>query len=118
MAYTMVQGVFQVFRRRLTLSESVIFLSAFNAGMRALYTADWDPEEKLLPFGTMENMNKEVLLLRPDHNYSPENAIQITARAVWKNVDKYKFEEVLKRLPLGAVEFWRIEKCRPNNTTA
>jgi uncharacterized protein (DUF2267 family) len=36
-AYTMVQGVLQVFRRRLEVNEAIRFLSVLPAGMRALF---------------------------------------------------------------------------------
>ncbi len=65
----MIQGVFNVFRRRLTREDAIIFNGVLNAGMRALFTADWNPYEKILPFGSIESMTKEVKSLRPDHNF-------------------------------------------------
>jgi uncharacterized protein (DUF2267 family) len=41
-AYTMVQGVLQVFRRRLEVNEAIRFLSVLPVGVRALFVADWD----------------------------------------------------------------------------
>lgn len=105
-AYTMIQGVFQVFRRRLTLRESIIFTSALGAGIRALYIADWDPDEPVVPFTSMEEMNSEVKLLRPDHNFATENAIEEVGMGLKKNVDMEKFESALKRLPAEAARFW------------
>lgn len=107
-AYTMIQGVFQVFRRRLQIKESIIFISALNAGIRALYTPDWDPDEKTVPFGPMDEMNREVKQLRPSHNFATENAIQEVARALRKNVDAVKFDDMLKKLPAEAQNFWRV----------
>ena len=108
-AYTMIQGVFQVFRRRLTIKESIIFLSALNVGMRALYTIDWDPDEKIIPFSSMEEMNMEVKILRPNHNFATETAIQEVAKSIRKNVDLELFENTLKKLPVEAQNFWSIE---------
>jgi uncharacterized protein (DUF2267 family) len=79
-AYTMIQGVFRVFRRRLNLRDSIIFTSALNAGLRALYIADWDPDEDKHPFGSLEAMNREVRPLRPGHNFAPDDAILCVAR--------------------------------------
>jgi uncharacterized protein (DUF2267 family) len=107
-AYTMAQGVFQVFRRRLKIKESIIFTSALNAGLRALYIADWDPEEKKAPFDFMEIMNREVKHLRPDHNFSTDTAIQEVGRALKKNVDAAGFDRMLKKLPVDAQNFWRL----------
>ncbi len=107
-AYTMIQGVFQVFRRRLNIKDAIIFTSALNVGMRALFIADWNPDEDILPFTTIEKMNDEVKLLRPDHNFSPNTAIMDVARALKKNVDVEVFNSVLEKLPVEAKEFWKI----------
>ncbi len=107
-AYTMAQGVFQVFRRRLTIKDSIIFTSALNVGLRALYIADWDPDETILPFDSVDYMNREVKLLRPDHNLSTETAIQEVAKALRKNVDEKIFNEMLNKLPAEARNFWEI----------
>ena len=106
-AYTMIQGVFQVFRRRLKINESIMFTSALNVGMRALYIADWDPEDKIIPFNSIEDMNKEVKLLRPDHNFSTDNAINEVAKALRKNVDEELFDKILQKLPVEAKNFWK-----------
>jgi uncharacterized protein (DUF2267 family) len=107
-AYTMIQGVFQVFRRRLKIKESIIFTSALNVGMRALYIADWDTEEKIVPFNSIDQMNREVKLLRPDHNFSPDTAIHDVTKALRKNVDEELFDTILQKLPAEAQEFWKI----------
>jgi uncharacterized protein (DUF2267 family) len=107
-AYTMAQGVLQVFRRRLTIKDSIIFTSALNVGLRALYIADWNPDEEILPFSSIEDMNKEVKLLRPDHNFATETAILDVAKALWMNVDKELFNNMLNKLPSEARTFWNI----------
>jgi uncharacterized protein (DUF2267 family) len=107
-AYTMIQGVFQVFRRRLKIKESIIFTSALNVGMRALYIADWDTEEKIVPFNSIDQMNREVKLLRPDHNFSTDTAIHDVTKALRKNVDEELFDSILLKLPAEAQEFWKI----------
>ncbi|MBN1532593.1 MAG: DUF2267 domain-containing protein [Spirochaetes bacterium] len=107
-AYTMVQGVFQAFRRRLDIRDSIIFTSVMNVGMRALYIADWNPDEKRVPFGSLEDMNRDVKTLRPLHNFSPDNAIAYVARALRKNVDEERFDAILALLPPEAREFWMV----------
>lgn len=42
-SYTMCQGVFQVFRRRLTIHQAIQFSNTLPAGIRALFTAEWEP---------------------------------------------------------------------------
>jgi uncharacterized protein (DUF2267 family) len=41
--YTMVQGVLQTFRRRLTLPEAIQFAGVLPVVLRALFVADWHP---------------------------------------------------------------------------
>jgi uncharacterized protein (DUF2267 family) len=106
MAYTMVQGVFQVFRRRVDLKSAIRFANVLPVGLRALFVADWDPDEEQLPFTDFETMNNEVRQLRPDHNFSTETAIQDVAKVLKKHVDQEKLREVLKGISGEAVEFW------------
>lgn len=105
-AYTMVQGVLQAFRRRLDVSDAVRFASVLPPLMRALFVADWDVGEPKRPFGDRAAMTEEVRSLRAAHNFAPSTAIGDVARAIRKHVDERAFDDVLARLPDGAVEFW------------
>lgn len=107
-AYTMVQGVFQTFRRRLQLAQAIQFLTALPVGARALFVADWDVDEPKRPFEDRAVMTKEVQALRPEHNFAPETAIRDVARALRRNVEETAFERVLCMLPDAAREFWRV----------
>ena len=105
-AYTMIQGVFQTFRRRLKLHDSILFSNILPAGIRALFVAEWDPDEPQLEFGHRSIMLSEVKSLRSDHNFSTDTAIRDVARALRKIVDLHLFEAVMLKLPAGAIEFW------------
>lgn len=66
-SYTMCQGVFRVFRRRLSLVDNIRFANALPAGIRALYVADWDdvPQEegelsKQFAFTSRQAMTEEI----------------------------------------------------------
>lgn len=106
-AYTMVQGVLQTFRRRLSLPDAIRFAGVLPAVVRALFVADWDPDEPQRPFGDRATLTAEVQALRPNHNFSPETAIRDVAAALRKHVDQGRFDEQLATLPAGAAEFWR-----------
>ena len=106
-AYTMVQGVLHVFRRRLELRDALLFAGVLPPVLRALFVADWNPSEPRRPFADKATMNKEVRELRPDHNLSPDSAISDVARALRKNIDEAELDRVLGRLPEGAREFWQ-----------
>jgi uncharacterized protein (DUF2267 family) len=107
-AYTMAQGVMQAFRRRLELKDAIRFSNVLPVGLRALFVADWDPDEPRRLFEDRETMTREVHNLRPLHNYAPDHSIHIVASALRRNVDEEAFDRVLASLPEGAVEFWRV----------
>src|SRR5215471_1368934 len=107
LAYTMVQGVFQVFRRRLEVKEAIRFLNVLPVGARALFVADWDIDEAKRPFEDRAAMTKEVRALRAEHNFSPDTAIHDVAIALRRNVDQTAFDGVLATLPQGAAQFWQ-----------
>jgi uncharacterized protein (DUF2267 family) len=107
-AYTMVQGVLQVFRRRLEVNEAIRFLNVLPVGVRALFVADWDVNEPKRPFADRAVMTKEVRALRPEHNFAPETAIRDVATALRCNLDEVAFDRVLATLPRGAKEFWQL----------
>lgn len=106
-AYTVLQGVFQVFRRRLDLKDVVRFLNVLPVGARALLVADWDADEPKRDFEDRSLMTREVRALRAEHNYAPETAIRDVGVALRRNVDQTAFDGVLAMLPSGATEFWR-----------
>ena len=107
-AYTMVQGVLQVFRRRLEVNEAIRFLNVLPVGVRALFVADWDVNEPKRPFVDRAVMTKEVRALRPEHNFAPETAIRDVATALRHNLDEVAFDRVLATFPHGATEFWQL----------
>ncbi len=41
-AYTMLQAVFQVFRRRLSIQQSLDFANTLPPVLRAIFVSDWD----------------------------------------------------------------------------
>lgn len=105
-SYTMTQGVFQVFRRRLDLKDAIRFSNILPAGIRALFVADWNVEEPKLDFGDRTLMTEEVQSLRADHNFAPHTAIEDVARALRMNVDEDLLDQLLESLPRGAKQFW------------
>ncbi|MEO1268601.1 MAG: DUF2267 domain-containing protein [Myxococcota bacterium] len=105
-SYTTSQGVFRVFRRRLTLKDAIRFSNLLPAGLRALFVSDWDVDEPRRAFGDRSHMTREVKALRSEHNFSPDTAIGDVARALRKNVDEQKLDAFLQTLGDDAVQFW------------
>lgn len=104
--YTMTQGVFQVFRRRLSTNDAIAFANVLPICLRALFVTDWDTDEEKKPFESREVMTREVKSLRKDHNFSTETAIKDVAQALRRHVNKEVFDKLLAQLPEGAAEFW------------
>ena len=105
--YTMTQGVFQVFRRRLSTRDAILFANVLPICLRALFVTDWDTEEEKKPFESIEEMTREAQSLREQHNFSSETAIQDVAKALRRHVDEEAFDTLLARLPEGAIAFWK-----------
>lgn len=105
--YTMTQGVFQVFRRRLTPRDAIAFANVLPVCLRALFVTDWDMDAPTRPFEDRVAMTKEVQALRSGHNFSPETAIRNVAASLRRHVDKEAFDRLLAKLPEGAAEFWK-----------
>ena len=105
----MVQGVLQAFRRRLTPAEVALFANVLPPLLRALFVADWNPDEPRRPFEGRDVLTREVLALRPDHNLAPESSIRDVATALRKNIDEAALDRVLAQLPPGAADFWRAD---------
>ena len=106
-AYTMVQGVFQAFRRRLGIKEAIVFAGILPVLLRALFVTDWDTDEPRRSFEDRAIMTKEVQALRADHNFAPETAIRDVASALRRHVDETDLNRVLAKLPEGAAVFWK-----------
>lgn len=107
--YTMVQGVFQAFRRRLDVKEAIGFANVLPPVLRALFVADWDLDEPRRPFEDRAIMTREVQSLRPDHNFAPPSSIHDVAAALRKNIDQAALDRALTGLPPGAVAFWQVD---------
>ncbi len=104
--YTMTQGVFQVFRRRLDLEAAIRFANVLPPVLRAIFVADWNPKDPVIPFSGRAAMTREVQALRQDHNFSPDTCIRDIALALRRSIDVDALNQVLSSLPEGAAEFW------------
>ena len=108
-AYTMVEGVFRTFRRRVSVAEGLAFADVLPPVLRALFVEAWDSSAPVQPFASREAMTAEVQALRAAHNFSPVNAISSVATALRKHVQHERLEQVLSKLPDGSVQFWAAE---------
>jgi uncharacterized protein (DUF2267 family) len=104
--WTMVDAVFRVFRRRLTVAEGLSFAEVLPPLLRAMFVVDWDIAAAPLPFASREAMTAEVQAVRGNHNFAPDTAIACVAAALRTTVDMAAFEKVLGTLPVGARDYW------------
>ncbi|MCB1491373.1 MAG: DUF2267 domain-containing protein [Rhodobiaceae bacterium] len=105
--YTTVQAVFLAFRRRLTADQVLRFAGVLPPVLRAIFVADCaaHPPE---PFPEdREALVREVMALRKDHNFSPDNAIEAVAGALRRHVDEKAFDAVLADIGPEAARFWQ-----------
>jgi len=110
--YTTTQAVFRTFRRRVSVTDALLFADALPPVLRAIFVSDWNVEEPNLPFTSRESMTSEVRELRRDHNFAPETAITDVVDSLWSVVDRFEFARVLAKLPADAAAFWRETEKR------
>lgn len=113
MAYTAMDGVLQVFRRRLTAQQGLNFASVLPAIPRAVFVAGWQVQDPPQPFAPREDLTREVQAVRKNHNLTPENAIEATAWTLRRYTDPAALDRVLATLPEGAHDFWHVEVTDP-----
>ncbi|MEL7462232.1 MAG: DUF2267 domain-containing protein [Pseudomonadota bacterium] len=113
MAYTAVDAVLQVFRRRLTAEQGLAFAGVLPAVLRAIFVKDWDVSKPPVPFAARQALTDEAKQVRVNHNLTPDNAIEATAWAIRRCTNKRDFEKVLRLLPDGAVSFWHVDVKDP-----
>ncbi len=106
-AFTVLEGVLRVFRRRLNVQEALRFADALPVSVRALFVHDWNLEEERMPFLPPLQLADEVRSLRRKHNFAPDTAVPDVARALRRFVHPSRFDELIASLPHGAQEFWR-----------
>lgn len=107
-AYTMLQAVLQVFRRRLTVDQAIAFANVLPPVLRAIFVSDWDTEAPVKPFVDRDALMKEVRAFRHDHNLSTDTALEDVTVVIRRHVDQAAFERILNTLPPDARRFWYI----------
>jgi uncharacterized protein (DUF2267 family) len=106
MAWNMVVGVLHAFRRRLTVKQVVKFAMVLPPVIRSLFLEQWNSDQEVATFGTEEQLLAEVRSIRPEHNFSPQNAISAVAKALRNRVEQVEFARALAELPPEAAQFW------------
>lgn len=113
MAYTALDGVFRVFRRRLTAEQGLRFASVLPAVARAIFVADWVPARRPDSWGAHADLTREAQAVRPDHNLTPDNCIDAVAWALRRAIRAPDWARAMAALPDSARAFWHIEVADP-----
>ncbi len=103
-----VLGVFVTFRARLSVPQAIAFSQALPPILSAMFLYEWDPEAEPKPFAPRAELAREAQAFRFEHSFLPESAIEDTATALWRHVDRRAFERMLARLPPEARAFWAV----------
>jgi uncharacterized protein (DUF2267 family) len=106
-AYTTVQAVLTVFRRRLRPKQVALFARALPPVLRAIFIDEWDPDVPAAAFEDHLAMTREAQAYRGGHNFSPDDCITVVAAALRRHADKRLLDAALAQLPPGAAEFWK-----------
>jgi len=104
--YTMTEGVFRTFRRRLDVASAIRFANGLPSVLAAIFIADWDLGTPAIPFADRDAMTREVQSLRSNHNFSPDTCIRDVAVALRRCLGGRALDELLADLPDGAAAFW------------
>lgn len=112
MTFTAVDGVFQTFRRRLTIAQALAFADLLPAVLRAMFLWRWTPQAPL-PFADRATLTAEAQSLRPHHNLTPPTCIAATALALRGQIPGPDLDKLLADFPAGAAEFWALPEGTP-----
>lgn len=107
MTYTAVDGVFQTFRRHLTIPQALAFADILPAILRAMFLWRWTPAPPP-PFPDRATLTAQAQALRPHHNLTPPNCIEATALALRGQIAGPDLDRLLAQFPQGATDFWAL----------
>ncbi len=105
MTYTAIEGMFHVFRRRLSAQEGLDFAGLLPAIPRAIFVAGWKLETGV-SFAPRAALVAEVMAFRPHHNLTPPNVLESVSRALRRHMDQRDLDRALTKLPEAAADYW------------
>lgn len=105
-AYTALQSVLIVFRRRLCARQILAFAALLPPVVRAIFVADWNEDEFVPDFGDSNELTDEVNAVRRHHNFSGDKAIPVVTSVLRDHMDTNALDALPGSLPEGAEQFW------------
>lgn len=107
-AYTVIEAVLMVFRRRLLPDQILSFADLLPPVLRAIFVAGWSGEEFKPIFGSRVELTREVQSLRRHHNFAPEGAIEAVAVILRRHIDEEKMDRLLAKISPEAEAYWVV----------
>lgn len=108
-AYQTLRAVLLVFRSHLTIRDALVFANVLPPVTRAIFVEDWDPDVAIAPFPSRDELRREVLAARSDHNLSPDTAIPDVVGALRRSMNPHDLDRILSSLCHEAQDFWRVD---------
>lgn len=108
-AYTLVQAVLVVFRRRLNLDQGIAFAQVLPPILRALFIDGWQTLERPIPFDGPDALGAEVLAFRGAHNFSPENGPAVAVAIIRNCIGTEVLDHFLTGMDENCRLFWRLD---------
>lgn len=105
-AFTCLQSVLIVFRRRLRPPQILAFANLLPPVARAIFIADWNEDEFVPIFSSKADLTAEVRSIRRHHNFSGDNAIDGVTTVLRDTMDTKALEVVLSSISPDAMRFW------------
>ena len=105
-AYTSLQAVLIVFRRRLTAEQVLMFADLLPPVVRAIFVGGWCNEEYVAEFGDRAALTDEVKALRKHHNFTPDCAIAAVTAILRQHMDTDRLQKKLQAISPEAVVYW------------
>ncbi|WP_299931872.1 DUF2267 domain-containing protein [uncultured Pelagimonas sp.] len=106
--YTVTEGVFRSFRKRLTVQQGLDFAQILPTTLRALFVQNWQVEPPA-PWASPDVYLRETRDLRKHHNLAPDNALEAVSYALHRVVPPVDLTRTLAKIGPEAEAFWRLE---------
>jgi len=108
------RAVMHSLRERITVSESLHFLSQLPMFLKAIYVDEWKYREKPLDLNTVEDFKEEVKLHQMQYgeqefnwSKSTEEIIKTVFAALNTYVSEGEFEDIIAQMPKDLKELFR-----------
>lgn len=107
-AYTCLQAVLTVFRRRLTPEQVLRFAQILPPATASIFIDGWTPGEYTDTWGTRAALADEVHRFRQNHNMVTGSTIAEVARALRRTVGDAELDRALAPLGPEAQAYWAV----------